>query len=107
MAADSQRDLCYKLLYRYSEQNTFTNLMFRSEGVTDFVRAAVYGTITYLIAIDHIVRVASGKEVDKMDSPTATIVRFGTWQLLFSDKVPSYAAVSSYFRQSEIRLCIS
>ena len=95
MAADSQRDLCYKLLYRYSEQNTFTNLMFRSEGVTDFVRAAVYGTITYLIAIDHIVRVASGKEVDKMDIPTATIVRFGTWQLLFSDKVPSYAAVSS------------
>ena len=95
MAADSQRDLCYTLLYKYSEQKTFSNLMFRSENVTDFVRAAVYGTITYMITIDHIVRVASGKEVDKMDIPTAAIVRFGTWQLLFSDKVPSYAAISS------------
>lgn len=95
MSEASERETCYKLLYKYFEHETFSNLMLKEEGVTDFVRAAVYGTITYLIAIDHVIRHASGKEVSSMDPKTRTIVRFGCWQLLFSDKVPEYAAVSS------------
>ena len=95
MAADRGRELCYEMLLKNAEQKTFSNLMLGSEDVTDFVRAAVYGTITYLIAIDHVIKHASGKDVSEMDPQTATIVRFGTWQLLFSDKVPAYAAISS------------
>ena len=95
MAADRGRELCYEMLLKNAEQKTFSNLMLGSEEVTDFVRAAVYGTITYLIAIDHVIKHASGKDVSEMDPQTATIVRFGTWQLLFSDKVPAYAAISS------------
>lgn len=95
MSETSERENCYKLLYKYFEHETFSNLMLKDEGVTDFVRAAVYGTITYLIAIDHIVKYASGKDVSAMDPKTRTIVRFGCWQLLFSEKVPEYAAVSS------------
>ena len=95
MSETSERETCYKLLFKYFEHETFSNLMLKDEGVTDFVRAAVYGTITYLIAIDHIVKHASGKDVSSMDPKTRTIVRFGCWQLLFSEKVPEYAAVSS------------
>ena len=95
MSETSERETCYKLLYKYFEHETFSNLMLKDEGVTDFVRAAVYGTITYLIAIDHVIRHASGKDVSAMDPKTRTIVRFGCWQLLFSEKVPEYAAVSS------------
>ena len=93
MAADRGRELCYEMLLKNAEQKTFSNLMLGSEDVTDFVRAAVYGTITYLIAIDHVIKHASGKDVSEMDPQTATIVRFGTWQLLFSDKVPSRRGV--------------
>ena len=95
MSSSSDKETCYKLLYNYFEHETFSNLMMNKEGVSDFVRAAVYGTITYLIAIDHIVKHASGKDVSSTDSKTATIVRFGSWQLLFSEKVPDYAAISS------------
>ena len=107
MAADRGRELCYEMLLKNVEQKTFSNLMLGSEDVTDFVRAAVYGTITYLIAIDHVIKHASGKDVSEMDPQTATIVRFGTWQLLFSDKVPAYARWTHFPRNRRISRLIS
>ena len=63
--------------------------------ITDFVRAAVYGTLTYMVTIDHIIKLASKRSVEDMDPDTALVLRIGAWQLLFSDKVPVYAAVNT------------
>ncbi len=95
MASIDDREYCYKLLLDCFDKQSFSNLQINGSNASDFVRAAFYGTITYLEAIDFMVKLASGKQVSSMDSKTATIVRFGAWQILFSEKVPDYAAVSS------------
>lgn len=95
MAKIDDREYCYKLLFDCFDKQAFSNLALNGSSASDFVRAAFYGTITYLEAIDFMVKLASGKSVSTMDTPTATIIRFGAWQILFSEKVPDYAAVSS------------
>lgn len=95
MSNIDDRECCYKLLYDCFDKQTFSNLAINENNVSDFVRAAFYGTITYLESIDFLVKLSSKKDVASMDTATKTIVRFGAWQILFSEKVPDYAAVSS------------
>lgn len=89
------RELCYQLIYKCLEEGAFSNLALKDTEVTDFVRAAVYGTITYSMFIDRVIDKVSKTPSGKLDARTRTIVRFGAWQILFSDKVPDYAAVNS------------
>ncbi len=95
MSNIDDRECCYKLLFDCFDKQAFSNLALNGSNASDFVRAAFYGTITYLESIDFLVKLASGKSVASMDTRTATIVRLGAWQILFSEKVPDYAAVSS------------
>ncbi|MBR1796648.1 MAG: 16S rRNA (cytosine(967)-C(5))-methyltransferase RsmB [Clostridiales bacterium] len=89
------RELCYSIIYDCAEKGAFSNLSLNQKGVDDFVRAAVYGTLTYVYAEDHIINKSAGKDVSSLDPKVRTILRFGVWQLFFSDKVPDYAAVNT------------
>ena len=91
----TERDIAYKVLYECFEKGAFSNLSLKGQDVTDFVTAAVYGTITMSYSLDYIIKQASGKDVSKMDGRTRTILRLGCWQLICSTKVPAYAAVDS------------
>ena len=95
MALDNERDLAYRILYKCLEEGAFSNLAMKGEEVTDFVTAAIYGTITYCYSLDFIINLASRKDVNKMDPRTRTIIRLGAWQIVCSDKVPDYAAVDT------------
>ncbi|MBO4242828.1 MAG: 16S rRNA (cytosine(967)-C(5))-methyltransferase RsmB [Clostridiales bacterium] len=90
------REQCFLILREAFKKELFTLDPGRYKGgISDFVTAAVYGTLTYCYSIDTIVKSASGKDVSSMDEITSVIVRLGAWQILFSDKVPDYAAVST------------
>ncbi len=89
------RELIYSILYDCAEKGAFSNLSLSRSGVDDFVRAAVYGTLTYVYSEDYLIKKVSGKDASDLDPEVRTILRFGTWQIVFSDKVPGYAAVNS------------
>ncbi len=95
MAQTADREKCIDYLYECLEEGAFSNLIMNGENVSDFSRAAVYGTITYCFAIDFLIKHICGESIPEMDPYTRTIIRFGAWQILFSEKVPSYAAVST------------
>lgn len=89
------RELIYSILYDCFEDKAFSNLSLGTEGVDDFVRAAVYGTLTYVYSEDYLVKTVSGRDVSSLDPKVRTILRFGVWQIVFSDKVPDYASVNT------------
>ena len=90
-----ERELIYSILYDCTEKGAFSNLALNREGIDDFVRAAVYGTLTYIYSEDFFIGRISGRPVEKLDPQVRTILRFGVWQLIFSKKVPDYAAVNT------------
>lgn len=89
------RELIYSIIYDCAEKGAFSNLSLSRDGVDDFVRAAVYGTLTYIYSIDYLLKTAAGKDAAALDPEVRTILRFGVWQIVFSDKVPDYAAVNT------------
>lgn len=94
MAKSSDREQIYLLVYECLEKGAFSNLVMNKDE-SPFVRAAVYGTLTYYYALDFLIRHITSKDVTKMDPATRTIVRIGAWQIVCSDKVPDYAAVNT------------
>lgn len=96
--ACSDRELAFYLLYSVFENDGFSNLVIKSANSKvnlDFVSAMFYGTITMCYSIDFLIKHASRKLVEEMDPSTRTIIRMGAWQILFSDKVPDFAAVKT------------
>lgn len=96
--AVSERELVFYLLYSVFEKSGFSNLVIKyTNGKVnqEFVSAMFYGTITRCYSIDFLIKHASRKEVTTMDPVTRTLVRMGVWQILFSDKVPEFAAVKT------------
>ncbi len=89
------RKLVYSILFDCFENKAFSNLAFGDKNAGDFVRAAVYGTLTYVFSEDYMIKSVSGREVSSLDPEVRTILRFGVWQILFSEKVPDYAAVNT------------
>lgn len=89
------RELIYSILYDCCENKAFSNLSLNGNGVDDFVRAAVYGALTYVYSEDYLIKSVSGRDVSSLDPKVRTILRFGVWQIVFSDKVPDYAAVNT------------
>lgn len=89
------RELCVSILYDCFEKEAFTNLALNKINANDFIRAAVYGTVTYVYAEDFLIKKFAGKDVERLDPIVRTILRFGVWQIVFSDKVPDYAAVNT------------
>ncbi len=96
--AVSDREMVFYLLYSVFEKDGFSNLVIKSANNKvnlDFVSAMFYGTITMCYSIDFLVKQASKKSVEDMDPITRTIVRMGVWQIIFSEKVPEFAAVTT------------
>ena len=89
------RELIYSILYDCCENSAFSNLSLSASGADDFVRAAVYGTLTYVYSEDYLIKKVSGRDVHSLDPKVRTILRFGIWQIVYSDKVPDYAAVNT------------
>lgn len=61
---------------------------------TAFVKELVFGVFRNRILLDVIIRQNSSVRLKKIDSKVLNILRMGTYQIFFMDKVPDHAAVS-------------
>lgn len=91
----SDRELAYEMLYEVFEKEGFSNLVLKNRETTGFVSAMFYGTITRSYTIDFLLKHIAKVDMAKADPSTRTILRMGVWQLLFSSKTPSFAAVDT------------
>ncbi|MDD2534538.1 MAG: 16S rRNA (cytosine(967)-C(5))-methyltransferase RsmB [Eubacteriales bacterium] len=58
-----------------------------------FASALIYGTISYLPAIDYLLSQVLDKSLDRMQPAVRTILRLGAWQLYYAHAIPPSAAV--------------
>ena len=95
MEKTNDRELPFRCLYEcYSRGKAFDPSSVR-EDLSDLALASIEGTLTYSYSIDQIILERTGKDVRSMDDITAVLVRYGAWQILFSVKIPDYAAVDT------------
>ena len=99
----SARQIAFEALLKVHKDGAYSNLIVDSllkenpgldERDKSFVCNIVYGTLDRLILIDYNLGLYLNQPVKKLKPELHTILRMGTYQLLFMDKVPSRAAVN-------------
>lgn len=97
------RQVAFEALLKVHKDGAYSNLVVDSllkehpeldERDRAFVCNIVYGTLDRLILIDYNLGLYLNQPVRKLRPELHTILRMGTYQLLFMDKVPSRAAVN-------------
>lgn len=58
-----------------------------------FIFNLVKGTVRYFLKIDFLLSLFSDKKIKDIDFKVLNILRMGTYQLMYMDKIPSYSAV--------------
>ncbi len=99
----SARQVAFEALLKVHRDGAYSNLAVDSllkenneldERDKAFVSNLVYGTLDRLILIDYNLSLYLNQPVRKLKPELHTILRMGTYQLLFMDRVPSRAAVN-------------
>ncbi len=99
----SARQIAFEALLKIHKDGAYSNLVLDGllkdnpgleERDKSFVCNIVYGTLDRLILIDYNIGLYLNQPVKKLKPELHTILRMGTYQLLFMDKVPSRAAVN-------------
>ena len=99
----SARQVAFEALLKIHRDGAYSNLVVDSllkenpdldERDKAFVCNLVYGTLDRRILIDYNLGLYLNQPVKKLKPELHTILRMGTYQLLFMDKVPSRAAVN-------------
>lgn len=99
----SARQVAFEALLKVHRDGAYSNLAVDSllkenQGLDErdraFVCNLVYGTLDRLMLIDYNLSLYLNQPVRKLKPELHTILRMGTYQLLFMDKVPSRAAVN-------------
>ncbi len=67
-----------------------------------FITELVYGTLRWRGRIDWVIGQFSKIPIEKLDSRILNIIRLGVYQLLFLDRVPSFAAVNESVKLAEL-----
>lgn len=60
-----------------------------------FYTALVYGVVERAVTLDYVIGKFSARPTDEIDPEVRTLLRLGLYQLMFMDRVPDHAAVSS------------
>lgn len=99
----SARQIAFEALLKVHKDGAYSNLVVDSmlkdnpeldERDKSFICNIVYGTLDRLILIDYNLGLYLNQPVKKLKPELHTVLRMGTYQLLFMDKVPSRAAVN-------------
>lgn len=100
---DKVREAAMLTLYEAEKNNTYINLAVKHTlarkkefSTTDkaFYTNLVYGTVKRQITIDYIIGCFSKIKAKKISPYILAILRLGIYQLLFTDKIPTSAAVN-------------
>lgn len=99
---NSTRDIALEVLVRVEEEKAYSNLLLGSqlnkESLTGadrgLVTELVYGTITWRTRLDYVIGKYVKKSIHKLDRWVLVLLRISFYQLLFLERVPSYAIVN-------------
>lgn len=101
---DKTRQFALQCLYKIEKEKSFTNIVLdecikrNKEKLTKkdigFLSQIVYGTVTWKLTIDEIIKKYSKIKIKKISLWILNILRMGIYQIVFLDKVPKSAAVN-------------
>ena len=95
------RKTALMLLCRAENENRFVNLSLTyaldsdaSEEDKALLTALLYGVSEKRLTLDYYISALSGRSGDKIEARVKNILRLGLYQLMYMDKIPSFAAVN-------------
>lgn len=104
---DKVREIALKVLYEINEQEAYSNIALDtafkqirkeakqfSDKDIGFISEIVYGTTSWRLTIDEIIKKYSKIRLKKISPWILNILRMSLYQILFLDKVPKSAAVN-------------
>jgi len=104
---DRVRELALKVLYEVDKKDAYSNIaldealrkarsnkLALSNQDVGFVSQIVYGTITWKLTLDEVIKKYSNIRIKKISPWILNILRLSIYQILFLDKVPKSAAVN-------------
>ena len=94
------RQEALKIIYRINEKGAFINIALnkvaRDQNISNLDRALitelVYGTIRWRLTLDWVINKFSNRGTDKIHPWVRNILRMSVYQILYLDRVPSFAA---------------
>lgn len=109
MTVDLPRETALKILYDINEKGAYSNIALNKyleasrfrETDRAFVTEIVYGTVKWRLTIDWVIGQFSNIKLKKISPWILNILRMGTYQLLYMDKVPESAACNESARLSK------
>ena len=104
---DKVREIALKVLYDIEKKESYSNIALddtlkqvrkKSEKIDQrdisFISEIVYGTISWKLTIDEVIKKYSNLKIKKISPWILNILRMSIYQILFLDKVPKSAAVN-------------
>lgn len=104
---DKTREIALKVLYEIDKNEAYSNIALdealkqarkTSKEIDSrdigFISEIVYGTLSWRLTIDEIIKKYSNIKIKKISSWILNILRMSIYQILFLDKVPKSAAVN-------------
>ena len=101
---DKSREVALKALYKIDKEKAYSNIALDeqlkenrnilNEKDIGLISEIVYGTITWKLTIDEIIKKYSNIKIKKISFWILNILRMGIYQIIFLDKIPKSAAVN-------------
>lgn len=101
---DKTREIALKALYKIDKEQAYSNIVLNDEikqnrnKINDkdigLISEIVYGVTTWKLTIDEIIKKYSKIRLKKISPWILNILRMGTYQIIFLDKIPKSAAVN-------------
>lgn len=109
----SARQIAFEILLKIEKNKAYSNLAIDSAvkascpDSTDcaFISRLVYGVTERKITLDYVISGCLSQPVSKLKKEVLVILRLGTYQLLFSDKIPDSAAVNESVKLTKNNKC--
>ena len=101
---DKPREVALKVLYKIDRENAYSNIELDEEIKNNrnnlnerdigLISEIVYGTTTWRLTLDEIIKKYSNIKIKKISTWILNILRMGIYQIVFLDKIPKSAAVN-------------
>lgn len=97
------REIALKALYKIEKEDAYSNITLNQvlkenknidERDVGLISELVYGTITWKLTLDEIIKKHSNIKLKKISVWILNILRMGIYQIIFLDKIPKSAAVN-------------
>lgn len=101
---DKPREVALKVLYKIDREDAYSNIALDEEIKNNrnnlnerdigLISEIVYGTTTWRLTLDEIIKKYSNIKIKKISTWILNILRIGIYQIVFLDKIPKSAAVN-------------